>query len=93
MDITPAAAVTAMAAVDTDARKLRVLRLFGAVVSVSERHGSSKFIVRPMPATLIRDGVAMGLQFIKNRRLIVQERDPQPLLSRKSPPHGKASYT
>ena len=25
----------------------------------------------------------MGLQFIKNRRLIVQERDPQPLLPRK----------
>ena len=38
----------------------------------------SKFIVRPMSATLMRDGVAMGLQFIKNRRLIVQERDPQP---------------
>ena len=38
----------------------------------------SKFIVRPIPATLIRDGVAMGLQFIKNRRLIVQERDLQP---------------
>ena len=38
----------------------------------------SKFIVRPIAATLIRDGVAMGLQFIKNHRLIVQERDPQP---------------
>ena len=33
----------------------------------------------------MRDGVAgMGLQFIKNRRLIVQERDLQPLLPRKS---------
>ena len=28
----------------------------------------SKFIVRPMTATLIRDGVAIGLQFIKNVR-------------------------
>ena len=43
----------------------------------------SKFIVRPMSATLMRDCVAMGLQFIKNRRLIVQERDLQPLLPRK----------
>ena len=37
----------------------------------------SKFIVRPMAATLISDGVAMGLQFIKNVRLIVPEREPQ----------------
>ena len=36
----------------------------------------SKLIVRPMAATLIRDGVAMGLQFIKNVRLIVQGWDP-----------------
>ena len=36
-----------------------------------------KFIVRPIEATLIKDGVAMGLQFIKNVRLIVQERDTQ----------------
>ena len=41
----------------------------------------SKFIVRPMEATLIRDGVAIGLQFIKNHRLIVQKRDLQPQLS------------
>ena len=38
----------------------------------------SKFIVRPMTATLIRKGVAMDLQFIKNRRLIVRKRSPQP---------------
>ena len=31
----------------------------------------SNFIVRPMAATLINDGVAIGLQFSKNRRLIV----------------------
>ena len=37
----------------------------------------SKFIVRPMSAALIRDGTTMDLQFIKNRRLIVQEREPQ----------------
>ena len=37
----------------------------------------SKFIVRPMEATLIGDDVAMGLQFIKNRRLIVQGQEPQ----------------
>ena len=38
----------------------------------------SKFIVRPMTATLIKDGVAMDLQFIKNRRLIVLGRGTQP---------------
>ena len=43
---------------------------------IPERHGGSKFIVRPMAATLIGDGVAMDLQFIKNRRLIVQGWDP-----------------
>ena len=31
-----------------------------------------------MTATLIRDGVAMGLQFIKNRWLIVQKWDLEP---------------
>ena len=30
-----------------------------------------------MTATPIRDGAAMGLQFIKDRRLIVREREPQ----------------
>ena len=41
----------------------------------------SKFIVRPMSATLIRDGVAMDLQFIKNRRLIVHGYWPRANLS------------
>ena len=51
-----------------------------AVGIVPKWHGGSKFIVQPMTATLIKDGVAMGFQFIKNRRLIVWERYPQPKL-------------
>ena len=50
----------------------------GLLVLPLNGSAGSKFIVRPMKATLIRDGVAMGLQFIKNRRLIVQGQDQQP---------------
>ena len=57
---------------------------FGLMVPSTNGTAGSKFIVQPMTATLIRDGVAMGIQFIKNRRLIVRGWNHQPELHEKS---------
>ena len=45
--------------------------LFHGLACLIRMTDDSKFIVRPITATHIRDGVAMGFQFIMNRRLIV----------------------
>ena len=58
---------------------------FGLKVPSPNGTAGSKFIVQPMTATLIRDGVAMGIQFIKNRRLIVRGWNHQPKLPWKPP--------
>ena len=51
---------------------------FGLRILSPNGTAGSKFIVRSLAATLIKDGVARGLQFIKNRRLIVRGQNPQP---------------